>query len=82
MNCPKCQGAMSYEKFIGGERQGFAWIYDGWRCVYCGEVVDALILKNRMRMRAAEGHVNSGQTGYIMRTARRHKGLAAFLKTA
>jgi hypothetical protein len=24
-----------------------AWAYDGWRCMNCGDVVDALILENR-----------------------------------
>jgi hypothetical protein len=33
---------MAYEQFIG-EQEHF-W---GWRCVFCGEIVDDVILENR-----------------------------------
>ncbi len=56
---------MNYESFIGGEQKGFAWVYDGWRCVYCGEVVDPLILRNRMRMRALETKPNRVHAGHF-----------------
>ena len=42
MKCPRCQGAMAFEKFYGPHEYFF-----GWRCVNCGEIVDQVILDNR-----------------------------------
>jgi hypothetical protein len=42
MNCPRCHGIMAYEKFYGPHEYFF-----GWRCIYCGEIVDQVILENR-----------------------------------
>jgi len=42
MKCPRCSGVMAYEKFYGPHEQFF-----GWRCIYCGEIVDQVILENR-----------------------------------
>jgi hypothetical protein len=42
MKCPHCTSSMTYEKFFGPEE--YFW---GWRCVYCGEIVDDTILENR-----------------------------------
>jgi hypothetical protein len=33
---------MIQEKFYGHQEQFF-----GWKCIYCGEIVDHLILENR-----------------------------------
>lgn len=46
MNCPRCSGKMVHEDFYGLEDE-YAWFYPGWRCVYCGEIVDTVILSNR-----------------------------------
>jgi hypothetical protein len=43
MNCPRCHGIMAYEKFYGPHEHFF-----GWRCIYCGEIVDQVILENRV----------------------------------
>jgi hypothetical protein len=45
MNCDRCGGLMSNEKFYGGKDDDFL----GWRCVACGEIVDEVILKNRTK---------------------------------
>jgi hypothetical protein len=37
---------MTYERFYGPHEQFF-----GWRCVYCGEIVDEVILENRQWLR-------------------------------
>jgi len=50
MKCPRCRGAMTYDKFYGPGEQ-----FWGWKCLICGEVVDPVILENRQRMRAGEG---------------------------
>ncbi len=47
MKCYRCGSGMSYEKFYG--------LYEhfwGWRCIYCGEIVDQMILENRLQIRA------------------------------
>ncbi|HUL21324.1 MAG TPA: hypothetical protein VLZ10_07705 [Thermodesulfobacteriota bacterium] len=43
MKCPRCQGVMAFEKFYGSHEYFF-----GWRCVNCGEIVDQVILENRI----------------------------------
>jgi len=42
MRCHRCEGIMNYEIFYGGD--GHFW---GWRCLRCGEIIDATILENR-----------------------------------
>jgi len=42
MKCTRCGSAMIQEKFYGLQEHFF-----GWKCIYCGEVVDRLILENR-----------------------------------
>jgi len=48
MPCPRCGGVMSREQFISREGGSTAQPYEGWRCLSCGEVIDPLILLNRM----------------------------------
>lgn len=43
MKCNRCKGMMIYEKFYG--RQEDFW---GWRCVFCGEIIDQIIIENRL----------------------------------
>ncbi len=42
MKCYRCGGVMVYEKFYGIAEEFF-----GWRCIFCGEIVDQVILENR-----------------------------------
>lgn len=42
MKCGRCGGPMIQEKFYGPHEH-----FLGWRCVYCGEIIDHLILENR-----------------------------------
>lgn len=42
MVCPRCGGKVIPEKFYGD--QG---IFDGWRCIMCGDVFDEQILEHR-----------------------------------
>ena len=53
MRCPKCGGLMSMEEFISVAEGGMPWSYEGWRCVQCGEVIDSMILLNRMKSKTA-----------------------------
>ena len=43
LKCYRCGGIMVYEKFYGN----CEWFW-GWRCVICGEIVDQVILENRL----------------------------------
>ena len=44
MKCNRCGGLMAYEKFYSAIEDFF-----GWRCLFCGEIVDQVILENRIR---------------------------------
>jgi hypothetical protein len=46
MKCNRCGGLMTYEKFYSLVEDFF-----GWRCIFCGEIVDQVILENRIRQR-------------------------------
>ena len=57
--CPRCRGAVVYDKFYG--TQGQFW---GWRCLICGEIVDRVILANRQLMnKAIDQHSESKEMG-------------------
>ena len=43
MECHRCGGMMIYEKYYGICEHFF-----GWRCIACGEIIDPVILENRM----------------------------------
>ncbi len=43
MRCHRCKGMMVYEKFYGD-----CEFFYGWRCVVCGEIIDQVILENRL----------------------------------
>jgi len=49
MRCPRCQGQMNYEWFPSHE--GNFW---GWRCLFCGEIIDPTVLENRRRSKSSE----------------------------
>lgn len=42
MKCDRCGSAMVQEKFYGPHEH-----FLGWKCIYCGEIIDDLILENR-----------------------------------
>jgi DNA-directed RNA polymerase subunit RPC12/RpoP len=42
VRCPRCNGAMIFERF-----QDMLDLFYAWRCVNCGEIVDAVVAKNR-----------------------------------
>lgn len=43
MKCSRCNGVMVYEKFFGLQED-----FWGWRCIFCGEIIDQVILENRL----------------------------------
>jgi len=46
MKCFRCGRIMAFEKFYGPHGYFF-----GWRCITCGEIVDPVILENRLGQR-------------------------------
>jgi hypothetical protein len=40
--CPRCNGAMVYERF-----QDLLDLFFAWRCLNCGEIVDPVVAQNR-----------------------------------
>jgi hypothetical protein len=48
--CSRCGGNMVHENFFGPSEQ-----FSGLKCVFCGEVIDPVILQNRQLMKT--GHV-------------------------
>jgi hypothetical protein len=42
MKCDRCGNAMAYEQFTGEQER-----FGGWRCIFCGEIVDDVIIENR-----------------------------------
>lgn len=47
MTCERCDGLMVGEWFCDLEATGDDICVEGYRCLLCGELVDAVILKNR-----------------------------------
>ena len=47
MECPRCAGLMSYERFVCQGSDRFPVEHEGLRCLCCGEIIDAVILINR-----------------------------------
>ena len=43
MKCLRCNSVMIYDKFYGPYEY-----FGGWKCVICGEIVDQVILENRL----------------------------------
>lgn len=46
MRCRRCQGLMVCERFVDLAQTNLLWAF-AWRCVNCGEVLDAVILSHR-----------------------------------
>ena len=42
MKCHRCGSVMVYERFLGRTEN-----YSGWRCIWCGEIIDEVIMENR-----------------------------------
>jgi hypothetical protein len=52
---------MFYEKFFGPHEH-----FGGWRCIFCGEIIDQVIMENRLQGRtgpATIARAKGGDTG-------------------
>ena len=47
MRCPRCQGTMVPDTFEDICDDTGSFSFSGWRCVTCGEILDAVIARNR-----------------------------------
>lgn len=47
MKCPRCNGLMITERFQDLEDDTGHLDFQGWRCLFCGEILDPVIVKNR-----------------------------------
>ena len=52
MKCPRCNGAMVYERF-----QDMLDLFYAWRCLNCGEIVDPVVARNRGTVKKAKKSV-------------------------
>ncbi|CAI4033778.1 hypothetical protein DNFV4_04220 [Nitrospira tepida] len=49
MVCARCEGCMVRDEFYDYSDDTGQGHFDGWRCINCGEIYDALILHHRTR---------------------------------
>lgn len=47
MNCARCEGLMLQEVFADLRDDTGRLMFEGWRCINCGEVVDPVVLEHR-----------------------------------
>ncbi|MBX3308515.1 MAG: hypothetical protein KF751_20910 [Nitrospira sp.] len=48
MECPKCQGMMTLDRF-----SDFFIVFYAWKCINCGAMIDRTIARNRQKSLAA-----------------------------
>lgn len=49
MTCERCNGLMVREQICDLQGRSSSLCLDGYRCLLCGDLVDALILEHRKR---------------------------------
>lgn len=59
MGCQRCNGFMIRESFLDLRDDSGRLMFEGWRCINCGEVVDPVVLTHRME---APTHPYRGRT--------------------
>ncbi len=47
MGCQRCNGFMIRESFLDLRDDSGRLMFEGWRCINCGEVVDPVVLTHR-----------------------------------
>jgi hypothetical protein len=48
MFCQRCRGLMVKDRFMDFLDESGQMFFSGWRCLVCGEIIDSVILANRM----------------------------------
>jgi len=49
VTCERCNGLMVREQIVDLQGQSSSLCIDGYRCLLCGDLVDATIFENRQR---------------------------------
>ena len=49
MQCARCRGLMVVDRFTDLLDETGQITFGGWRCLSCGEIVDPVIVSNRVR---------------------------------
>ena len=65
MRCRRCQGLMVWDRFIDLAQSDLLWAF-AWRCVNCGEVLDAVILSQRRKARDGRKRTLSCQQAIVI----------------
>lgn len=52
MNCSRCQGLMCAVDFLLSASTSGQDCSSGWRCIICGDIIDAVIVWNRIRTKS------------------------------
>jgi len=47
VTCPRCSGLMLTEQFFDSHSLDLPDQFEGWRCVFCGIILDPVIVENR-----------------------------------
>jgi hypothetical protein len=66
MRCMRCQGLMVWVRFLDLAQTDLLWAF-AWRCVNCGEVLDAVILSHRRHARLLREPRSQGGRTMVMR---------------
>jgi len=59
MTCERCEGLMVSEQICDLQGMNSDLCVNGYRCILCGNIVDATILENRRRSIGAVGSIAS-----------------------
>ncbi len=62
MLCDRC-GGFQLRSHFQSKWGAAAWEYDGWLCLNCGEIVDPLIVLNRMVQKRLNERMPAGPYG-------------------
>ncbi len=54
MRCPKCNGMMFQERFKNLLEDSISFSFRGWHCIFCGAILDPVILENRTKLPMGE----------------------------
>jgi len=55
MECPRCKGSMIDETFEDLRDDTGVFYFHGYRCMVCGEILDPVIMANRIRRPHLQG---------------------------
>ena len=75
MRCMRCQGLMVWDRFLDLAQTDRLWAL-AWRCVNCGEVLDAVIQSHRISARLLREPVQELQTAAMKSKGKQAKSFS------